>query len=57
MSPLVFMATISIASHAEAMRRFEAILEFARLRQRQGAAPRPKLSGEELCPIAMRRKE
>src|SRR3984893_17084999 len=32
-----------------AMRRFEAILQLARLRQRQGAAPRPKSEGESFA--------
>src|ERR1700720_2566245 len=33
----------------EAMRRYEAILEFTRLGERQGAAPRPKSEGESFA--------
>ena len=39
----------------DAMRRFEAILEFARLRQRQGAAPRPNSEGETFARSRNRR--
>ena len=38
-----------------AMRRFEAILQFARLRERQGAAPRPKSEGESFARLESRR--
>lgn len=38
-----------------AMRRFEAIGEFARLGERQGAAPRPKSEGESFARLESRR--